>query len=179
LSRTARALLAGRRQQRSAQAHGRAAAVVSPLNAQHAASEGYHAAVAGVEVRYPYRDRRLVEFMLRVPEHQIYLGGESRRILRTAMTGILPEEIRCRSGKTTFGALFRRGMLRSASSRYEQLVGNPDRFCRAFVRCDWLASAPPGNRASTEDEDRLWRCLCLDLWHEATQAPQHQERESR
>src|SRR5581483_3873902 len=64
------------------------------------AAETVHTSHAGVELRLPYRDRRLVEFMLAIPAHQLYRHGLYKHVLRTAMVGVLPERIRRRRHPT-------------------------------------------------------------------------------
>jgi asparagine synthase (glutamine-hydrolysing) len=56
----------------------------------------------GLEVRHPYLDRRLVEFLLSIPPEQIYRAGTTKWLLRRAMDGILPNIIRLRRDKTFF-----------------------------------------------------------------------------
>ena len=53
---------------------------------------GYQA-LYGVEVRDPTCDVRLVEFCLALPEDQFRRDGVSRRLVRQAMTGLLPPEV--------------------------------------------------------------------------------------
>lgn len=53
----------------------------------------------GTEVRYPFLDSRLVEFVLSIPWAWRTRNGERKRILRSAMDGIVPEAIRLRHGK--------------------------------------------------------------------------------
>jgi asparagine synthase (glutamine-hydrolysing) len=45
----------------------------------------------GVELAAPLMDRRLAEFAMAIPEEQRWLGTESKRVLREAMTGRLPD----------------------------------------------------------------------------------------
>ncbi len=45
------------------------------------------------EYRYPYLDRDLVEFLLRVPPAQLAGPGRRRLMMRRALKGIVPEEI--------------------------------------------------------------------------------------
>lgn len=53
----------------------------------------------GTEARYPFLDSRLVEFILSIPWERRTRNGERKRILRSAMQGIVPESIRLRQGK--------------------------------------------------------------------------------
>ena len=63
-----------------------------------------------VELRHPFLDSRLVEFLLRIPPEQKLFRGATKAILRRAMRGVLPESIRLRGWKTSFLPLFDRGM---------------------------------------------------------------------
>jgi asparagine synthase (glutamine-hydrolysing) len=63
------------------------------------------AARQGVELRYPFLDRTLAEFVLTLPVSHRLPEGRMKRLLRTAMTGILPPVIASRSQATTFNAV--------------------------------------------------------------------------
>lgn len=63
---------------------------------------GLLAARFSLEIRRPFFDRRLVEFMLAVPETQRWQGAAPKHVMRQAMKGILPEKIRCREKKTEY-----------------------------------------------------------------------------
>ena len=53
----------------------------------------------GMEVRYPFLSRPLVEFSLQLPVHLRVQPFARKRVLREAMRGILPEQIRTRQSK--------------------------------------------------------------------------------
>ena len=55
-----------------------------------------------LEERYPFFDRRLVEYLLAIPEEQRWWHDRPKTILRNAMQDILPEAIRQRKTKTDF-----------------------------------------------------------------------------
>jgi len=52
----------------------------------------------------PFFDHRLIEFMFRVPGHMKIRDGVTKRLLREAMKGVLPEETRSRIKKTGWNA---------------------------------------------------------------------------
>jgi asparagine synthase (glutamine-hydrolysing) len=67
-----------------------------------------------VELVDPFTDRRLHEFLLAIPPAEKFLPqspgrfgyyGGSKRLVRTALKGILPESIRTRTSKTIFNSL--------------------------------------------------------------------------
>lgn len=61
-------------------------------------------AASGCSPRYPFYDRRLLEYCLSLPSDQSIGQGYSRLILRRALTGILPDEIRYRATKGDLGS---------------------------------------------------------------------------
>jgi asparagine synthase (glutamine-hydrolysing) len=50
-----------------------------------------HDELCGVELAAPLMDRRLAEFAMGIPEEQRWLGTQSKRVLRDAMAGLLPD----------------------------------------------------------------------------------------
>ena len=56
----------------------------------------------GLEFSCPLMDRRVFEFCLALPSGQFVLDGVHRSLLRRAMAGLLPDEVRLRPGKGIF-----------------------------------------------------------------------------
>lgn len=67
-------------------------------------AEDRHASHFGLERLDPFFDHRLVEFMFRIPGRLKIRDGITKRLLRAAMAGILPEETRLRIKKTGWNA---------------------------------------------------------------------------
>jgi len=55
-----------------------------------------------VEARVPFLDHRLVEFVLGLPDDYKISGGTTKRVLREALRGVLPERVRTRVDKLGF-----------------------------------------------------------------------------
>lgn len=55
-----------------------------------------------VESRVPFLDHRLVEFAFALPSEIKFRGGYAKRVLRDAMSGLLPEPVRMRARKMGF-----------------------------------------------------------------------------
>jgi asparagine synthase (glutamine-hydrolysing) len=53
------------------------------------------------ELRYPFLDQTLVEFLISIPENQLLRPGERRSLMRRALIGIVPPEILSRPTKGT------------------------------------------------------------------------------
>lgn len=65
-----------------------------------------------LECRYPFWDRRLMEFCLAIPPDQKLSGGYTRVVMRRAMQGILPPEVEMRTGKANLSPNFNRHVRR-------------------------------------------------------------------
>lgn len=59
---------------------------------------------SGIEIRMPFMDYRLVSFIFSIPFTSKVGDGYSKRIVRDAMKGIIPETIRARKWKVGFNA---------------------------------------------------------------------------
>jgi asparagine synthase (glutamine-hydrolysing) len=64
------------------------------------------ASVFGLEARDPFLDLRLVRFALSLPPEQLVRGGSTKFVLRKAMAGLLPDDVRWRRGKDHLGRTF-------------------------------------------------------------------------
>lgn len=53
-----------------------------------------HGAELGIRYEFPFLDRRVIEFALGIPEDLYFRQGWKRWLFRTAMDGILPDEVR-------------------------------------------------------------------------------------
>jgi asparagine synthase (glutamine-hydrolysing) len=76
------------------------------------------------EYRYPYLDRDLVDFLLRVPREQLVQPGRRRAMMRRALAGIVPEEILERKRK---GFIARQplAVLQNSSTAIRMLFADP------------------------------------------------------
>jgi asparagine synthase (glutamine-hydrolysing) len=117
------------------------------------------------EVRYPYLDRRLVEFLISIPTEQLLRPGQRRSLMRRALSGILPPEILQRKTKSGSSRYYSSALARVWTELQEILkrplvaeCGYVDR--RSFY--DALVAAKHGNLPICFV--RLFRVLALELW---------------
>lgn len=119
----------------------------------------------GIEARVPFLDHRLVEFAIALGDRHKIVGGDTKRVLRRAMGGVLPEMVRNRRDKlgfTTPEEEWFRGPLR------ELVLAGVE---QTLTRYPWLLNAK-GVRAHAADmlEGRrpvdfsLWRIISLGIW---------------
>lgn len=69
-------------------------------------SEERACAYAGLDIRRPFWDRRLIEFAVATPERLRCRGNTTKVTHRRAMRGLLPEEVRERGSKADFSIAF-------------------------------------------------------------------------
>ena len=75
-----------------------------------------------VEGRYPFFDRRLMEFCLAIPLEQKFRQGYTRAILRHGMEGVLPPEIQWRVSKARLGSNFNRNLIQCQKPLIERAI---------------------------------------------------------
>jgi asparagine synthase (glutamine-hydrolysing) len=130
-------------------------------------SEIFFTSRFNIELRRPYRDRRLVEFALTLPAYQLYSNGLYKHILRRALQDVLPDMIRTRKWPTALNSLFIRGfdMEKTELLAYVQ---NPDANWRKFIRSDWLLTKWNTMLESgkfNRDYLVLWLCISHEIWY--------------
>ena len=133
---------------------------------QNSSYENFHASRHALELRHPYRDRRLVEYVLSLPAYQLYNLGFYKYILRTSMRGILPEPILSRTQPTSLSPLFLRGLERERGV-LQTCLDDPDARWREIVRADWLLEYwNNGSPRQVDDASAvaLWCCVSYDAW---------------
>lgn len=124
---------------------------------------------AGFEDRYPFFDRRLAEFCLRLPREQRQRGEMWKWVLRQAMRGRLPERVRTRVIQAEFSELFEvilydpwaRARLANLTIQKRTDWLDPVRFAKKMI----LPEPPPlGPYAGFWP---IWMVLGIDLWLES------------
>jgi len=118
---------------------------------------------SGVELRLPYWDRDLVEFMLRIPAHQLYRGGRYKHVQRNAMRGLLPEIVRQRPKGSFLAPLFERGMAHHRRWLTKTMLEPPEAAWRRFVHPAWVAGAlQPNSQRSGIEQVIFWQCVAFE-----------------
>jgi asparagine synthase (glutamine-hydrolysing) len=168
LSGEARELLAGRRPWPSgllgARRPRQAERVLSLIDGEGDAAEAWYAARHGLEVSVPLRDQDLAQYVLAVPDHMLQQGVESRIVLRHAIRGLVPEEVRRRTDKARFREVLLRGLSPDRLRWSVPLLRSPQALWRGFVEPSavdrWLA----GDVRDDSDRVGLLQCLFAEIW---------------
>jgi len=129
-----------------------------------------HAVSEQVEVRDPFNDRRLAEFILGIPGGMLRRGPYRKYILREAMRDTLPKEICRRTTKARFTGVI--------SEALEEMLTRDKVEQLAPVRAGWVDGGllwqrfmehqeAAGRGDATPDGSHvaaLWAAVALDLW---------------
>lgn len=127
------------------------------------------AAAFSVEARYPFWDKRLVEFCLALPPEQKLNRGLGRNCMRRAMKGILPEQVRLRSSKTDFLPVFQHGLLSFERTRLDDLVQGDLDDLKPYINVTAVREfhrrlINGSNPALIKEVLAFWRVISLALW---------------
>jgi asparagine synthase (glutamine-hydrolysing) len=104
------------------------------------------AAAFEIEPRFPFFDRRLIEFCIALPPGQRIYKGWTRSIFRHAMAGILPDDVCWRTDKSNIGASVKINMLKYGATQLEDAVKNSNHLTK-FVDIEQLRTAYADYRA--------------------------------
>lgn len=134
------------------------------------------AAAFGLEVRYPFFDKRLVEFCLALPADQKYARGWNRVVFRRSMEGILPPDIQWRPKKGNLSSNFYRNLLEQEKSTVEEILASSDPPAfSSFVDKAAMQSAYQRFRSEPAKEGgrgvQLFAAANLALWMRQTSLP--------
>ncbi|HEY1749635.1 MAG TPA: asparagine synthase-related protein [Caulobacteraceae bacterium] len=131
-----------------------------------------YVASQGMELRHPLHDQRLVKFFMGCDGGLLRRGLERKHLLRVAMRGTLPEQVRTRQTKANMSSsiltlarrrLAERPIEALAPVRLGWLDAQALRTIEATVG-GWIADGAvgpaPGNYAA------VWNAISIDLWLE-------------
>ena len=136
-----------------------------------------------LEARYPFFDWRLAELCLALPPEQKLHQGWTRVVMRRAMAGILPDNVRWRIGKADLSPNFKRRLLEQDRDLLDDVIVGDPGVIEDYVDISALrkaygryASAP----SSESDALTVYRAVTLALWLRQTGlGPVSQSRGSR
>jgi len=126
------------------------------------------AELAGVRVRYPLLDQRLVEFSGRIPSILKMKGFEKRYIFKKAMTGILPDEV-LQKKKHGFGVPLGQWLLKDENLKalVQDVLNDTRTRQRGYFQPKFLDKLLKLHRESHAAYygTVVWYLLALELWH--------------
>jgi asparagine synthase (glutamine-hydrolysing) len=92
----------------------------------------------GIEMRFPFFDRRLIEFCIAMPPAEKVYNGWTRSVFRHAMGGILPEDVQWRATKANLGAGLKVNLIKNSTSKLQNIVNAPSSVLDPYVDMAFL-----------------------------------------
>ncbi|HEX6127381.1 MAG TPA: asparagine synthase (glutamine-hydrolyzing) [Pyrinomonadaceae bacterium] len=113
------------------------------------------AAAQHIEPRYPFFDRRLIEFCIALPPGQRIYKGWTRSIFRHAMEGIVPADVQWRIDKSNIGASLKINLLRYGAERLENELFGKEKRLERYLDLRLLRNAYEEYRSDPLGRDAL------------------------
>jgi asparagine synthase (glutamine-hydrolysing) len=123
-----------------------------------------------IESRYPFFDKRLIEFCYAIPTELKLKFGWDRYILRLAMTNILPKEIQWRPDKTDLSPVYKKNLLLN-DKRLEKIISKENINIMEFIDFDELNNDFEKYKSGDNSVNlfNIWLLILSSLWLESTE----------
>jgi asparagine synthase (glutamine-hydrolysing) len=120
-----------------------------------------------IEVRVPFLDNEVVEFLQRVPPSLKIHGYTQKYLLRRAMDGVLPKEV-LRRRKAAFGLPIRAWLRNELRDMLTDMLSEDRVRRRGLFDATAVTQMIRDNETGERDYTlQLWGLLTLELWHQA------------
>ncbi len=116
-----------------------------------------------LEARVPFLDYRLVEFCFSLPVSQLIHHGWTKWLLRQAMDGFLPEQVRWRRSKLGF-ATPEQQWLKEGASSIAQLFNHDDILSSPYLGEKVIQQLRSLSANDVANIPGLWRIVNLEMW---------------
>ncbi len=127
-------------------------------------------ALSGVRSRHPIVDVDVIELILSLPPELAFHPEHSRPLVREAMRGLMPEQVRLRPTKSSFDAVFHAALAGPDLPLARAILCDPAARVGAYVDLDVLRrelldpEPPPAGPARQTWALWLWRTLTAECW---------------
>jgi len=117
-----------------------------------------------LESRVPLLDHRIIELVTRMPPTTRFKGGDTKRVFRDAVRGLLPETVYARTDKMGFPVPLQEWFAGPIRDFVHDILFSDRARNRGIFHVDQM-------RHRVENEQRfgreVWGLLCLELWFRA------------
>ncbi|NLM31093.1 MAG: asparagine synthase (glutamine-hydrolyzing) [Methanomicrobiales archaeon] len=117
-----------------------------------------------VETRTPFLDYRMVEYIMGLPEEYRIDGGVTKRVLREAMKGILPEKIRIRMDKMGFYTAEEHWLRHENPEIFRQLLQEAVLDSKGILKRDVLGKLDRMLSGEEPSSTLIWRWIVFGRW---------------
>lgn len=134
-----------------------------------------YAMINGVEIRMPFMDYRLVEFVFALPYYFKFGGGYTKRLIRDAVSDFMPREVVWRKSKIGFNSPFIDWLQRDRAHNGLKEWGLDLVHSREFLECELIENPAQvadlmhricdGKESHFNAGERLWCAINPYLWN--------------
>ena len=86
-----------------------------------------------IEHRYPFFDKRLIEFCYSIPTEMKIKNGWDRYVMRIAMENILPPEIQWRHQKANLSHIYKRNLILFEKNTLKKIIQTDKKIFKKFI----------------------------------------------
>lgn len=125
------------------------------------------AASQGIVSEPPLYDVDLIEYCLRLPPELAFDRRHDRPMVREAMNGLLPEEVRLQTRKADFTGFTERAMVVADAPGISRLLTAPDALIGEYADLRWIRHSWGRIIAGHHDPGwltALWRLTAAEVW---------------
>lgn len=133
-----------------------------------------YAMINGVEIRMPFMDYRLVEFVFGLPYHFKFGGSYTKRLIRDAVSDFMPYEVAWRKSKIGFNSPIIDWLKRDSAHNGLKEWGLDLVHSREFLECELIENPAQvadlmhricdGKESDFNVGERLWCAINPYLW---------------
>lgn len=121
--------------------------------------------IYNIEERYPFYDKRLIEFCYSLPTEMKLKKGWDRYIMRISMQDILPEEIQWRSQKSNLSGIYKRNLLLFEKNILEKMVYEDNKIIKKYVNLNVIKNIyKKYEDGKTDNLFNFWLVVSVYLW---------------
>lgn len=119
-----------------------------------------------VMLRHPFRDRRVVEFLMALPAYVLGDVNNPKAFVRKAAIGVIPDAIIRRKTITTLEPLFVQGLLEKEYQKVNDLLMNSRATWQQYVdkTIIYRILKKPKEQHHESELLGLWYCVSYELW---------------
>jgi asparagine synthase (glutamine-hydrolysing) len=118
-----------------------------------------------IEARVPFLDRPFFEYIAALPLDRKLRHGWTKHIFRSAMSGILPDQIRLRRSKIGFETPEKKWIDGELRAPLQEFFSKPGLQALSFYNPVIVRKLLEKTRLTTDEANFIWRILNLELWY--------------
>jgi asparagine synthase (glutamine-hydrolysing) len=145
--------------------------VFSPMHMWGVGWSERMSALRGVGFADAWSDRRLLEFVLAIPQRVLNTVGDEKRLVRRAVSPLVPPRVRSALGKTDPYPLFNRALRARAAPTIQHLFTASRAAHRGWLDSEALEAHYRSVRDGAVEQDSLWWAISTEAWLRAFHDP--------